>query len=219
MLERPNSRISTAYAAYANFAAVFAILAGALALLGYWFDLPALKSILPPWPAMQANSAIAFILLGSALLLGKRSRLSRALAAFVCLLAGLTLIEHLAGVDLGIDHWLLLQPVGAMRICLVSSLGFAMLGASLLFFDSEIGGSRFAPFFALPVALIGLWVAIGYAYGAFHLLGLPHFPKMPLNTALAFFVLGSGVLVSDTQKSFMAVAASQSPGGILLRWL
>lgn len=219
MLERPNSRISTAYAVYANLAAVFAIAAGALALLGWLLDAPVLKSILPPWPPMQANSAIAFILLGCALLFGKHSRFSRALAALVFLLAFLTMVEHLVGVDLGIDHWLLLQPVGSMRICLVSSLGFALLGASLLFFDSEIGERRFSPFLALPVALIGLWVAIGYAYGAFHLLGLPHFPKMPLNTALSFLVLGSGILFSDTQKSFMAVAASQSPGGILLRWL
>ncbi|HBN08236.1 MAG TPA: hypothetical protein DD435_06215, partial [Cyanobacteria bacterium UBA8530] len=214
MRSEPDSSERPSFALFSRLAAASSLSFGCLVLIGWLFEIPFLKSVLPGWPSMQANSAIAFVLLGGSLLLGKNTRLARGLAALVFLLATSTLIEHLFFLDLGIDHWLLLKPIGATRICLVSSLSFAFLGASLLF--SEL---RLAPFLALPPGLIGLWVIMGYAYGASLLLGFPHSPNMPFNTALNFLLLGIGILCSDTRKGFMAIAASDGPGSVVLRRL
>lgn len=46
-----------------------AVLVGSMVLAGWAFDIAVLKSILPGWVSMKANTAFCFILTGVALLL------------------------------------------------------------------------------------------------------------------------------------------------------
>ena len=56
----------------ASWAAVLAVVVGAMVLVGWAFDIAALKSVLPGWVAMKANTAVSFILTGIALWLTAR---------------------------------------------------------------------------------------------------------------------------------------------------
>src|SRR5262245_25325967 len=47
---------------------------GAAVLCGWAFDIPALRSVLPGWPAMKPNTAIALIAAGAALMLAMREQ-------------------------------------------------------------------------------------------------------------------------------------------------
>src|SRR5438067_8945297 len=93
-------------------AGVIAAALGASVLLGWIFDLPALKGVIPGLATMKINTAASLLLCGVALYLRARSPRERdggsdhvadALAIFVALIALLTLIEHVAGINLKID--------------------------------------------------------------------------------------------------------------------
>ncbi|MDP2761569.1 MAG: EAL domain-containing protein [Sideroxyarcus sp.] len=55
-----------------SLAAVLAVVVGAMVLVGWTFDITALKSVLPGWVAMKTNTAVCFILTGIALWLTAR---------------------------------------------------------------------------------------------------------------------------------------------------
>jgi len=101
-------------------AGIFTIVCGLLVLVGWVFDLTVLKSILPIWVSMKANTAFCFVLLGIAMVLSsKRIVVSQPIATFslftvarLCaLIAGiislLTLSQYIFGWNLGIDQWLI----------------------------------------------------------------------------------------------------------------
>src|SRR4030095_16234395 len=90
---------------------VFAV--GFLVLVGWLFNIPALKSIFPGFATMKANTALAFMLAGSSLWLastrGENQRidlLAKACATVTMLIGLLTLSEYLFSRDLGIDQLL-----------------------------------------------------------------------------------------------------------------
>jgi len=56
----------------ASLAAFLAVVAGVIVLVGWAFDIAALKSVLPGRVAMKANTTVCFIRIGVALLLATR---------------------------------------------------------------------------------------------------------------------------------------------------
>ena len=85
---------------------------GALVLVGWILDIPALKSVQPGLASMKANSAFCFLLLGAALWVSDdahRRVVRRLLAAIIAIAGALTLAEYLIGADLRIDQLLLVD--------------------------------------------------------------------------------------------------------------
>ena len=66
----PNSRVAAATLVPA-LAGALAILVGGMVILGWALDIAALKSVLPIWVAMKPNTAVAFILIGLAVLFSR----------------------------------------------------------------------------------------------------------------------------------------------------
>ena len=118
---------------------------GTMVLVGWARDQSALKSILPGWPSVKPNTALAFLLIGLALLFSSglpSPGFRRPLAARLCgLLAGLigllTLGEYLFGWNPGLDQWLFKEPSGTVgtshpgRMAPDSALCFVLLAAGL----------------------------------------------------------------------------------------
>ncbi|MEI8157967.1 MAG: PAS domain S-box protein [Burkholderiales bacterium] len=133
-------------------ASATAVLVGCVVLAGWALNIPVLKSILPIWVTMKANTAVAFILIGVALQLPEmraarpdhRHSVHLLQIAHGCrwltgLIGLLTLGEYLFNWNPGFDQWLFPENVGAVatsnpgRMAPETALCFVMLavGSSL----------------------------------------------------------------------------------------
>ncbi|MDO8672761.1 MAG: PAS domain S-box protein [Dehalococcoidia bacterium] len=206
-----------------------AVVVGIVVLLGWTLDLAVLKSILPDFVSMKANTALAFVLAGTALLLLQvetagswRRGLVFACAGAVALLGTLNLAEYLWGLDLGIDQLLFrdpqVTPVPPGRMAVTAALSFLLLGSALLI--SAKGGQRslyLVHILSLTVNSLSYLALIGYAYDARALYDFGPYSAMALHTALTFAFLSLGVLFVGPDKGIMVVATSNSAGGRLIR--
>ena len=130
-------------------AGALAVLVGGAVLIGWALDVAALKSVLPGWVSMKPNTAVAFIMIGVALLLFRPpssfglhpSALVSLLSRFCALVAGLigllSLGEYVFGWNPGFDRWLFCEPTGTVgtsypgRMAPDSAVCFVMLAAGL----------------------------------------------------------------------------------------
>lgn len=237
-------RLLAAYKTFAKVTSIIAVLVGCLVLLGWLFDSPTLKSILPGMVTMKPNTALAFVLSGlllwflpappapapgqaahAALVLRQR-RLVQAGAGLVALLGVLTLSEDLFGWDLGIDTLLFGEPPGAPgtsapgRMSPMTAVNFVMLGIALLLLTLESQRDAWLPQgLALTTAGVGLLGTLGYAYHLPTLYAIAPSTPMAAHTALTFLVLACGILCALPDRALMAILTSESVGGAMARRL
>ncbi|MCX5656197.1 MAG: response regulator [Planctomycetota bacterium] len=215
-------------------AALVALATGLLVLLGWLLDIPSLKSVLPGFVAMKANTAVGFVLAGMSLALFGRAarsvpirRLSQACAGATALLGLLTLGQYLFALNFGIDQVLFRGPAGAIktlspgRMAPSTALNFLLLGSALLLAGSR-RGIRIAQPLALLAGWIGLLALIGYLYGDSALCdsalcGIGIYTQMAVHTAVTFVILGFGVLLARPAEGFMRTVTSNTTGGLLIR--
>jgi len=203
--------------------ALFAVAVGAAVLAGWLFDVPLLKSLLPGFITMKANTALAFVLAGGSLLLlsaspapPARTRTGQALALVVALTGALTLGEYLFGWQLGIDELLFKDrdtteawKSAAGRMAASTAAAFLLLGLALLAIEWEPRrGVRPAELLALLIIVSSSIAAIEYVFG--HAITYPvfRFTRMALHTFVTFIVLSAGVLAArPAQGLFGAIRA------------
>jgi hypothetical protein len=212
------------------------VLTAALVLVGWALDLTPLKSIAPGRVAMQPNTALCFILVGSALgllqapsgrsetLAAPRKLLGRA-CAWLALLVGLvTLGEHLLGFNAGIDDLLFRKALLATKAPFPGRMAHAtaaeviLLGLALLRMEAESQGKGAASqYLALLGASIGFLALLGHAYGAPALYRVTAFSSVTLHTAFLSVVLGAAVLCARPDRGLMAPITSPTFGGLMAR--
>jgi signal transduction histidine kinase/CheY-like chemotaxis protein len=215
----------------ASLAAVLAMVVGAMVLVGWAFDIAALKSVLPGWISMKANTAICFILIGITLLSAIRppavfqpqratffSRLARFCGLPVGLIGLLTLCEYVFGWDPGIDQWLFVEPVGAVgtsdpgRMAPETALCFILLAAALRI----ISGSHKTRWSVLASVVSGLLVAtlalaamLSYATPGLGDYGWFGLTIMARHTAILFAMLGMAVIAISWQQDVLLWSLSR----------
>ena len=215
-------------------AMVVAIL-GAGVLAGWFFSVPLLKSVMPGWATMKPNTALAFLLSGAALWLLQRRhgsagsawrQVPRACAAAVALLGLVTLTQEFAGWNLGVDEWLFPEPATSPatahpgRMSPVTALCFLLCGGALLLAPSARPRAQSAAWLlALVMGIVALLALVGYAYGVEPFYALPGFTSMAIHTAAGFLLLSAGMLGAYPDRGPMAVATSDTLGGLLARRL
>ena len=155
---------------------VFAI--GALVLIGWAVDASFLKSLRPGFVSMKANTALAFALSGLALLVRHRAGvasprpMASLLPAAVAVVGGLTLLEYLLGVDLGIDELLFPDRAAVAtsspgRMAPQSAMGFLLMGTAMLLAPHRRAAAGWvAQIATLTVVLISYLSLVGYLFGA-----------------------------------------------------
>lgn len=210
-----------------------AVLVGLAALVGWAFDLPALKSVVPGVVSMKANTALAFILAGSSLLFLKAirpSRWTRTLAqlfpAIVALIGLLTVSEYLFGWNLGIDQMLFREPPGTVgtsdpgRMAPATALNFSLLGLALLFPGRKTRlGLSSSEILIIPAIFLAATALMGYAYGALDLTGIGAYTRMAVHTSVIFIVLGLGILVAYPDEGLGVIFFADRAGGYMARRL
>ncbi len=203
-------------------------LLGAAGLLGWAFDLTALRQPIPGYTPIKLNTSLCLLLCATALagqLRGPGRRAGRwlvpACIAGVAALALLTLIEYLAGWELGIDQLLVADRASAVfpgRMALGTSIGLTLLSVALVLH----GQPRAFPIVgvAAGITVAAAWlVLIGYIYGVAPLYNALPYERIAPQTALALFLLGLGVLLSWPSRGLAGLLAQSSAAGLMARRL
>ena len=133
---------------------LIALALGLAVLLGWAFDVTALKSVLPGLFAMQPWAAITIALAGGALLAATApgriaAAISMALAGTVLIIGLQMLLQYATGLDFGTDRWFFPTAVSNQpghphpgRVAEVTSIAFVLLGAMLLLARVERAWAR-----------------------------------------------------------------------------
>ena len=179
------------------------------ALVGWATGRLILASFQADFIPLSPTSALAFLLLGGALLVGDRERahprlrwLACAAATLVLLIGLLILWQHLTGTDLGFERWLSRSsarfgqlPIGQMSPLAAGT--FVVASLAMLILSVSPTGWRLAHEAAVSAAVgvmvVGFLVALGYWRGVAFLSGGSLIP-IALPGALAFIFLGAGIL-------------------------
>jgi len=209
--------------ALATIAGMVTTLIGLLVLIGWQFDIEFLKTILLSGLPMQANTAVAFILTGIALIVLQRSfsyskMLVRILALTVILMALLSLAEHLFLLDFGIDHILIplsdseAIPIAAGRLPLYTSINFILVGFALALLTIPNFKKRFllelVIIFSLSISVI---VFLGYITNLNELLtfGTTKQLGMVFSTSIMFINLCLGMILTTYTQQQSPVTVEQ----------
>jgi PAS domain S-box-containing protein len=206
--------------------AALVVLLGGLALVGWLAGIDLLSRGSIGGVAMNPVTALALILLGGAALLLATAAgrgltwLARAAAALVGLLGALKLAAWLSGIDFDFDRLLFHDELAGNEIAPNTALCLVLTAAALLLSNVESrSGGRPDQILALATILMALLAVVGYGYGVTSLYGLTPYVPMALNTAVAFLLLGGGILAAHPDRGVMRALSSPGPGGLLLRRL
>ena len=206
---------------------VITAIVGIMVFAGWVWDVPALKSILPGFATMKANTSLGFALLGVALGLTQfgvvARRVGKVAAALAFTIGSVTLLEYVLGWDASIDQLLFkdLQSFGDAfpgRPSHATAFNLMILGIGLLFADAR-AYRRLTTAMTIIASLVS-WVALnGYVFGAQALYGIGLYSSIALHTAAIFFLFCMGLLAAQPQCSPTRLVLSKSTGGTLSRWL
>ena len=195
-----------------------------LVLAGWGLGLEPLKSVLLKLPTMKANTALCFLLAGSALAFHKKSWVRSVCTCLICMISGLTLAEYISSENFGLDQ-LLVSDVPRQytmypgRMIEATAIGFLMSSVSLLLLKAR---GHFAlqvqQTLAAGVAMIGLIAVLGHAYDVQLFYRFAGNSGMALHTAVSLMVLGSGLLFARAD-GLSAVIISPGSGAQLMRRL
>jgi PAS domain S-box-containing protein len=211
-------------------AGAYALIAGALVLIGWAAGIQRLTDWAGTGISQKPNAALAALLLGPALLClargGSSNLCARIFAAGSALLGGLTLFQHLTGINLGIDTLLFSEPPGAKgtvapgRMGPIASTSYLLLGAGLLFRTARRPlMRRIAHNLGLLTSLLVGIPLLGYVYGADFLYTIPRFTGIAFQTTTAILAISIGLMASVPTYGVIALLRRDDPGGQLLRRL
>ncbi|GEM_PF-4941064 len=230
-MEKEN-KFTRIFSKISKLAGIFTMLVGVLVLVGWVFDITFLKSISSNFIAMKANTALAFVLAGLALLFAQKDTIrpwkqnvGRLASTLVALIGLATLSEYIFGWNLGIDQLLFRESASAIltpylgRMAPATAFNFSLLGIALLYIghNRHFKWAQYLCFFALIPSLMGI---IGYLYSVHEFREIiSAFTPMALHTVFAFFILSLGVLFSRPDSYFIGLLSSEGMGGVIVRSL
>lgn len=185
---------------------------GVAAIMGWISGFLLLTSICFDCVPMGQNTSIAFVALGCALfILAYHSthpvahQFIKIVVIFDLLFAILIIIQYFSGINFGINQVLFSTPEktsGMVPISMMSFMTaviFLLIGISLLLLSFPLGSERrckgAASILATMVVVIGSTVILGYSYATPLFYWARRVP-MPLTTAIAFVLMGIGLISS-----------------------
>ena len=206
-----------------------------LVLAGWAWDIDALKSVLPEWVSMKANTAVGILLAGLALVLMESGtptarselvmrRIARVCAALVLLIGALTLAEYLFGWNPGLDQLLFQEAPGVVatgapgRMAPSNALAFLLLGIALQCLYSR-RGYHTSQALALLVLLLAALNLAGYLFASETLIGLANYTRMAFHSAAAFLLLGLGMLCARPERGIISLFLGVGVGSTTARQL
>jgi PAS domain S-box-containing protein len=203
----------------------------ALTLVGWQFDLPALRSPIPGTVAMNPLTAVAFLLASASLWLILRTEpgtttpnLAKLCAAIVAAIGATKLLSVLTGIALPLDQVLFHDKLAGLtppnRMAPNTALAFVLVGSGLLALRFEgRRGLRLGESLLFASTALSLTALIGYLYGAPRMYGIASYIPMAVNTACAFLLISVGALLATPEATLRQLLLSSSPGAAMARHL
>ena len=200
---------------------------GLSVLVGWVSGLDLLTSWNPGHVQTKVNAALRFMLLGLAMGVSvgsaspRRIWLARGLALLAMALAGATLLEHLGGIDLGIDQALHADPVSASsphpgRFAVQTAIAFISAALAVLTLGRRSRWRDATQALAVVCASIGGVSLLGYLYGADVLQSIGSATQVsPASVSLV--ALGLALIAADPEHSLVRLASDPGPAGQVLR--
>lgn len=214
--------------AVSRWASLGSAIAGLLVLGGWIFGIPILKSMLPGFVEMKANTAIGFILAGTSLSLyhqgPKWHKVSLICTLPLLAIALLTLGEYLLHVDFHIDEWLFndLNNDNTRsfpgRMAPVTALCQAVLGLGLILLASPGRTARNSVVICASTSVaLGSIAVLGYLYDVSALYTITAYTSMALHTALLCLIMGVALLCALPRHPPTQLLTLEDAGGHMAR--
>ena len=194
---------------------------GMTVIVGWHSSSVLLIQVLPTFVPMQYNTALGFLLCGTGLIatvIG-RGLIGNILGGVAAIIGGLTLVEYVLGLDIGIDqlfmeHTVVVKTSHPGRMAPNTALCFILTGFSLIAAVDLLGKAkgwvRVATMGGLVFGL-GTVAFFGYFTGLETAYGWGELTRMAIHTAAGFIVLGTGVVA-------LAWAEDGFGDGVFPRW-
>ena len=217
----------------------FAVVVGCVVLAGWALDVPSIKSVFPALAVMKANTALCFVLSGSALMLwhlsatssfqGRKASVARiaarVCAALVVIVGAIVLCENAVHWNAGIDELFFRDtatqpPAVPGRMSPATAFAFVVLGAGLLFTIARTNRSaRIAQVLAVVIIVTGVLSLFGYLYNVHELYAVRLFVSVALHTAATFVVIGVGVLLARPAHGWIQQLTANTSSALMSRRL
>jgi PAS domain S-box-containing protein len=207
---------------FARFAGVCCLLISGIALLGWLLGVDFLKNPFADQVTMKTNAALCYILGGLALL--SRRRWSIIFASCILVVSGLTLLEYLFDLDLGLDQILVHEPSGAFgtvhanRMAPPTAVGFVLLSPALMLIALR-RALLTAQSLAIGAGAIATAALVGIVYEVPALQGPAGLTRIAPLSALAMLIMTVGILFAFPDRGMMACLTADTAGGQMARRL
>ena len=182
-------------------AAIIIIIVSCLVLSGWVFDIGFLKSVSPDYISMKFNTALCFLLAAIALLVVEKpkNRLPVYLISFLLFMTGgLTVIEYIFNLNLGIDEFFLKEGPGTPYTTFPGRPGFASAFGFMIISFLLVAISRKKVYAISWISLFICFISsvfslISYVFGNPNLIMVGSFTIMAVHTSLLFIILCIGI--------------------------
>jgi PAS domain S-box-containing protein len=177
---------------------MLAIAIGGVSILAWWIDHNALAEAIPGYAGMTFNTALNFVLMGSALLITSRQS---SIAGLVTIFGSLVLLQDITGGDFGIDRlfyayndYIATTPYPG-RMAPTTASCFILSSLALIFINnSNTQKAKIAAqVFGIAVFGYGLSNALLRLIFPETPQAIAHFASMSLFTSIGFIVVSTGI--------------------------
>ncbi len=206
-------------------ASIITLFVGVMVCFGWLINIPVLTSIVPGLPPMKFNTSLCFILLGAATYLISTNRYPRLQVIFITLILGyctLSLIQDMAGINLGIDEFFVTDHVdhllGVSRPGrMAQSTAACMTIISMVLLMMRYTGFRLTcQVIILIPACISLVAVLGYLLQTPVFYNYSVLASMAMPTALVIFINSINISFLNPQVSLLKFFTSDKIGSITI---
>ncbi|MEA2711706.1 MAG: two-component system, NtrC family, sensor kinase [Phycisphaerales bacterium] len=201
---------------------------GLLVLIGWFFNVEFLKSLLhAARVAMNPATALCFILLAVALWMlrderpSARTWIARACATIVAAIGMLRLVGYLFDGSARVDEILFRSKLAGNVMAPNTAAALVLTAVALLLLDTRtrLRKLRLSQFFLFAVGCISALALLGYLYRVGALYGMSGYIPMALNSAICFALLVIGILCVRPDRQPVATLLDDTVGGAVARRL
>jgi diguanylate cyclase (GGDEF)-like protein len=183
-----------------NLGAFLLLALGLTVIWGWYIGSERLIQIHPKFVPMQFNTALGFGLIGLALLgvINNRKKFVKYIGIGLVLLGGLTLVQHIFGINLSIDellmkHYITIGTSQPGRMAPNTALNFLLSGLAILIMSTKklnLNQLLVGSFLGTVIMGLGSVAFLGYLSNVEAAYGWGNLTKMAIHTSIGFIVVG-----------------------------